>query len=200
MPSIMGPALDILSGNATLPILIGDITENDKDLYYQQHHGASLIFTIMEAGTTNNLIARGTGIQWNEQYQILGEPEWGARRVIELVEGAALPGQLSFQTMYFFAVNDKLPTWRSLGNQDYLQCVVQIASHERAELKGLVLDVFNQVKIVGQSGQWNANTKYLRNGSMLYLERMTGAEWVKQNSTFAAANADHGAYPAAIKG
>ena len=76
--------------------------------------------------------------------------------------------------------------------------MVQIASHERAELKGLVLDVFRQVKIQAQSGQWNANTKYMRNGTMLYLERLTGLEWLNDNPGLAAASADHGAYPAAV--
>lgn len=195
----MNPQIDLLTGAAVLPIKIADISAEVKDIYYQQHHGTSLIFTIKESGTTDNLVARGTGLTWNEQYQFVAEPEMGARRVIEIVDGAMLPGQLSFQTMYVFAINDRLPSWRTLGNTGYLECIVQIAKHERAELKGLVLDVFRQVRIQAQSGQWNANTKYMRNGTMLYLERLTGAEWVKDNATYAAADADHAAYPATIK-
>jgi len=177
-----------------LPMKIGNI--ENKDVYYQQHHGTTLRLTVMDGN--NNLVARGQGVTWNEQYQMVAEPEWAERRVIEIVEGAMLPGQLTFQSMYFFHLNDSLPTYRNLGKGDYLQCMVQIASHERAELKGLVLDVFRQVKIQAQSGQWNANTKYMRNGTMLYLERLTGLEWLNDNPGLAAASADHGAYPAAV--
>lgn len=182
------------------PIVVGEI--KNKDIYYQQFHGTNLVFTVYEqdpiSKTNRDLVARGQGINWNEQYQMIAEPEWGQRRVIEIVEGAMLAGQLAFQSMWFMHLNDNLPTYRKLGKGSYLTCIVQVATHERAELKGLVLDVFQGVKIQGQSGQWNSNSKYLRNGTMLYLERLTGLEWLEANPDLGNAADDHGAYPASI--
>lgn len=181
------------------PIVVGEI--KNSDIYYQQFHGTNLIFTVYATNadaSLRSLVARGQGINWSEQYQLIAEPEWGQRRVIEIVDGAMLAGQLAFQSMYFLHLNDNLPTYRILGKGTYLSCMVQVAKHERAELKGLVLDVFQGVKIQGQSGQWNANSKYLRNGNMIYMERLSGIEWLQANPDLANAAGDHGAYPAAI--
>lgn len=183
-----------------LPVKVGEI--KNRDIYYQQFHGTNLICTVYEQDpvtkVNRNLVARGTGLTWNEQYQIIGEPEWGQRRVIEIVEGAMLPGQLTIQAMNFLHLNDSLPTYRNLGKGSYLTCLVQVATHERAELKGLVIDAFLSVKLQGQSGQWNANSKYLRNANLIYLERLTGLEWLAANPDLANAADDHGAYPAGV--
>lgn len=180
------------------PVFTGEITDSEN--YYKQHSGVSLVFTIFDPGNDRDLVARGQGMQWNEQYQLYAEPEWGQRRVIEIVEGAMLAGQINFRTMMFFHLQDNMPTYRELGKSEYLECMVQIASHEKAALKGLVLDVFRGVKFQGQQGQWDANSKYLRNGTMWYMERLKPLEWLEENPDYGNATDEHGPYPAAIGG
>jgi len=128
---------------------------------------------------------------------MVADPEWGKQRVIEIVEGSLLAGQLTFQSMNFLHINDSLPSTPKDMNSSYLTCIVQIAANAgiKPEAKGLVIDVFQGVKIQAQSGNWSATSKYLRSGQMIFLERLTGYEWVMRNGDLQNKTSDHGAYP-----
>lgn len=176
-----------------LPMLVGEI--KNPEIYYSAHHGSSLIFTLFDG--TENLVARGMGMQWNENYQMTPVMEWGQRYCLEIVDGAMQPGQLTINGMNFLQLNDTLPTYRNLIQRRELTGIVQIAEHEKAEFRGLVIDVFQGVKIGGQSGNWNAQSLYLRNANMMYRKRLTGLEWLAINPDLGAQTASRAAYPAA---
>jgi len=177
-------------------IVVGEVT--NPEVYYEGHHGSSLIFSLFDE--EKSLIARGTGLQWSENYQLVPIMEWGKRHCLEIVKGAMPPGQLNFQSINFLHLNDTLPTVRNLVEKRELQAIVQIASHETPELRGLVIDVFVGVVIQGQQGNWNAQSLYLRNGNMLFRKRLNGLQWLELNPDLANQNEDHAAYPATIGG
>lgn len=162
-----------------LPIKIGEIT--DPESYYQSLHGSQLRVTVLD--NENNLVARGFGISWNENYQMTPVMEWGQRYSVEIVKGAMPPGQLQIQSMYFMKLNDTLPTYKNLVSKRELTVIVQIADHEDETLKGVVLDVFQGCVIQAQSGNWNAQNLYMRNANLLYRKRLKGIEWVKMNAS-----------------
>lgn len=186
----------IFDVNFKIPAKVGEIV--DPKVYYEQHHGSNLVFSVID--NDRNLVARGIGINWNQTRQMTANPEWGKPRVIEIVEGALLAGQLSFQSMFFMHLNDNLPTTADYTNNSYLTCIVQVASHVKPAAKGLILDVFEGVKIQGQSGNWNSNSNYLRNGTMIFLERKTGLQYANANGLMnAAADGSRAAYPANVE-
>jgi hypothetical protein len=184
-----------------VPIVVQEDNISDKAVYYEQHHRSNLIFTVLDQ--ERNLVARGVGMNWSQTQQMSADPEWGKQRVIEIVEGSMLAGQLSFQSMNFFHLNDSLPSTPKDMNSSYLTCIVQVANNEaiKPSARGLVIDVFQGVKIQGQSGSWNATSKYLRNGQMIFLERLTGLQWLQKNADLATAAEDgsRAAYPYEIK-
>lgn len=183
--------------NFKTPVKVGEIV--DPQVYYEQHHGSNLVFSVID--DSKNLVARGIGINWNQARQVQANPEWGQPRVIEIVEGALLAGQLTFQSMFFMHLNDSLPTTPDYTNNGYLTCIVQVAQHTKPSVRGLILDVFEGVKIQGQSGSWNSTSSYLRNGQMIFLERKTGLQFANEMSDLqnAAADGSRAAYPAKVE-
>lgn len=177
-----------------LPVVVGDIKSDE--VMFRQWQGSQLIYTLFDG--ENNIIARGTGMNWNENYQMNGDNEWGRRHVIEIVDGAMGLGQISIQTMYFFHLNNNLPTYRSLGRKGELTGIVQVRDHELPQYKGLVLDVFEGVKIAGLSGNWSANTKYLMQIQSVYRIRKNAIEWLDENPDLASQTDEHAPYPAAV--
>lgn len=176
------------------PIVVGEV--GNPEVYYSLHSGSSLVFTLYDQG--NNLVARGSGMQWNEQYQLTPFMEWGQRHCLEIVKGAMTPGQISIQTANFFKLNYTMPTFENLVERRELTALVQIAEHEDPKYKGLVIDVFQGISIQVQSANWNAQSLYLRNGTMLYRMRKNGLMWLRENPGLANVTEDHAAYPATI--
>lgn len=182
--------------NLGLPIRVGEV--QNPQVYYSLHHGSSLVFTLFDQ--EHNLVARGSGMQWNENYQVTPFMEWGQRHCLEVVKGAMPPGQISLQTANFLHLNDTMPTARNLVERRELTALVQIAEHEDPNYMGLVIDVFKGITIQVQSANWNAQSLYLRNANMLFRTRLTGMLWLAENPDLANATEDHAAYPAAIQG
>lgn len=161
-----------------IPVKIKEIT-NPKQ-YYSSYSGASLrmiIFKEDAVDPSKNLIARATGISWNENYQQTPVLELGKRFCMEIVSGAMPPGQLSIQSVQFMHLNDTLPTQKNLVEVAEWTAFTQISDEERPEISGLVIDVFQGIHIVGQAGNYNAQSLYLRNANMMYRKRLTGIEW-----------------------
>ncbi|OGU56952.1 MAG: hypothetical protein A2V66_10790 [Ignavibacteria bacterium RBG_13_36_8] len=179
-----------------LPITVGNI--KDPQIYYKAPHGSQLRFTIYEEG--KNLVARGIGCSWNENPQIQPIMEWNHRYCVEIVKGAMPPGQLQIQTMFFLHLNDSLPTLRSLTSLSELTAIVQIGEHEDPRLRGLVIEAFKGCVIGGQSGNWNAQSTYLRQAQSWFRIRMTGLEWLAENPGLANAADNRAGYPAEIEG
>jgi hypothetical protein len=177
-----------------VPILIKKVT--NTDIYYKLHHGSSLIFTLFDQN--KNLIARGTGMSWNENPQLAPYMEWGKKYCIEIVKGAMNPGQLTVQGANFLHLNDSMPTVANLIENRELTAFVQVGPDEAIATRGLVIDVFKGVFVGAQSGNWNSQTLYMRNAQMMFRKRMTGAEWLNDNPGLGAANSDHAAYPANV--
>ena len=166
-----------------VPILIKSV--KNPDWYYTNFAGSALTFTIYEETKDSfNVVARGMGVSWSENYQKTPIMEWGKRHCVEIVTGAMPVGQLSIQSMFFMQLNDALPTYKNLTSNRELNAFIQIGANEDPAIAGLVLDVFQGVHIVGQQGNWNAQSLYLRNANMMYRTRLTGLEWaLKKNST-----------------
>lgn len=162
-----------------LPIKIGK--EIDSESYYQSLHGSQLVVTVLDG--KKNLVARGMGMSWSENYQMQPILEWGKRYSVEIVKGSMPAGQIQIQSMYFMKLNDTLPTYKNLASRKELTAIVQIAEHEDEALKGVVLDVFEGCVIQAQSGNFNAQALYMRNVNLLYRKRLKGIEWVKKNAT-----------------
>lgn len=182
------------------PIKVGNIS--NSDVYYKALSGSQLECLVLDSSATpaTNLVARGTGFSFNENYQQTPVLEWAQRKSLEIVTGLMPPGQIQIATLFFMNLNDNMPTVRELVNLTELSVMVRIALHEDPKLQGLVLDVFQGVKIGGQSGNWNAQSLYLRNAQLIYRERLTGLQWLQANPGLANAQAgQNAAYPAAIK-
>ncbi len=162
----------------TLPVVISKV--KDPDTYYTALSGSQLVCTVLDSDL--NLVARGVGMSWNENYQKTPILEWGHRHVVEIVTGMQNIGQITVQSMFFMQLNDVMPTFKNLVSRRELQVIVQIAEHEDPKLAGLVVDVFQGVHIQGQSGNWSAQSLYLRNAQLLYRKRLTGLDWAKQQN------------------
>jgi hypothetical protein len=158
------------------------VTIKDTEFYHKALSGSQLVCSLYDA-KNNNLIARGSGLSWNETFQQTDLPEWGQRHSIETVTGRQPIGQLTIQTFFFMQLNDALPTTQGLKNWavDELIAQVQIAAHEDPRLAGLVIDVYEGVKIAAQSGNWNAQSQYMRNVSLIYRIRKSGADYYLKN-------------------
>lgn len=159
------------------PLKFTQISETDKESYYQSLHGSQLVALVMDG--ENNLVARGFGLSWSENYQMNPVMEWGERNATEIVSGAMPPGQINVQSMYFLRLNDSMPTYKNLVERKELKVLIQIQNHEDEAINGIVLDVFEGCKIQGQQGNFNSQSLYMRNASILYRKRFTGAEYVK---------------------
>jgi hypothetical protein len=175
-----------------LPVKIGEI--KDHKIYYRGWHGSTLLLSVFDG--SKNLIARGSGMAWNDDIQQTPYMEWAQRKCMEIITGAYNPGQITFQTLNFLHLDDSLPTARDLPYAEELTGIVQVASHEDAKIRGLVINVFEGVLFRAQSGNWNAQTLYARNGTLIYRERLTGLQWLEKNPDFATATTEHAAYPA----
>jgi hypothetical protein len=160
-----------------VPVKIGEV--GDPESYYKALPGSALLVKVFD--NEFNLIARGLGFSWAENYQNFPVMELGQRHCIEIVKGAMPPGQINYQGMYFMNLNDTMPTYKNLVSTRELSALVQIADHEDASLNGIVLDVFQGLVIQGQQGNFNAQTLYLRNCNMIYRTRLTGLEWKNLN-------------------
>ncbi len=170
-----------------LPVRLEEVT--DPDAYYSGYHGSQLVLTVLDGAY--NVVARGFGMQFNEQYQKQPVMEWGHKHCVEIVTGAMPPGQLTIQTLYFAHYNDVMPTHENLVSRRELQAIVQVASHEDDAIAGLVLDVFEGVHIAGQNGNWNAQNLYMRNGILMYRKRITGLKWAdKAGADYPASGGD----------
>lgn len=166
-----------------VPVVIKDISTDKRDQYYRSFHGAGLKFSLFEEGKDGwNLIARGLGVTWNEQYQQTPVMELNERRCLEIVTGAMPPGQLSIQTVYFMQLNDGLPTSANLASINDIYAMVQVGDNEPSNVKGLVLDVFKGIKIAGRQGNFNATSLYLTSANMMYRDRMTGLEYLSTSN------------------
>jgi len=163
----------------SVPIKIKGI--EDTESYYQALPGSALLIKVFDQD--KNMIARGMGVSWAENYQMTPVMEIGQRYCVEIVKGAMPPGQINLQSMYFMQLNDTLPTYKNLVSRRELSALIQIAEHEDEALKGVVLDVFEGIVIQGQQGNFNAQSLYLRNANMLYRKRTTGIEWKKKNAS-----------------
>lgn len=161
-----------------VPIKFAQISAQDKETYYQSLHGSQLVALVIDEN--NNLIARGFGLSWSENYQMAPVMEWGQRNATEIVKGAMPPGQINIQGMYFMQLNDVMPTYKNLVERKELTTLIQIQNHEDPALSGVVLDVFEGCTIQGQQGNFNSQNLYLRNCSILYRKRYTGIEWAKK--------------------
>lgn len=164
-------------GALDLPVKIGDI--QNRDIYYKGFSGSQLVFQLLDS--EKNVISRGMGMSWSENYQQTPVMEWGQRRSFEIITGAMPVGQISINSLYFLQLNDTLPTVRNLSARGDFMAIVQIGSQEDPAIAGLILDVYKGVKIVGQQGNWNAQSLYLRNANMMYCERLSGAEYALEN-------------------
>ncbi len=151
----------------------------NAELYYSSLPASAIQVRIMDNDL--NVVARGMGLNWNENFQNTPVMEWGHRFATEIVPGAMNPGQLTIQTMFFMHLNDALSTFRNLTRRPEMQAFVYVAKHEDPQIEGIVLDVFKGVRIVGQQGNFNAQSLYMRNVSMMYRQRLTGAEWYFSN-------------------
>jgi hypothetical protein len=125
--------------------------------------------------------------------------EWGQRYCLEVVKGAMPPGQINVQTANFLKLNDTMPTVDNLVEKRELNAIVQIAKHEDPAYKGLVIDVFEGVSISVQSANFNAQSLYLRNASMIFRRRKNGIMWIKENPSLLEVTEDHASYPATSK-
>lgn len=177
-----------------LPVVIKNI--KDPQVYYKSFHGSQLRLSIFDAG--NNLVVRGIGCSWNENPQITPILEWNHRFSVEIVKGAIPPGQMTIQTLYFFHLNDSLPTLRKLPNLSELSAIVQISDTEDPRIRGLVLEAFQGCVVGGQSGNWNSTSLYLKQAQVWFRKRLSGAEWLALNPGLANASETRAAYPAEI--
>lgn len=157
-------------------------TVSNPDAYYKALSGSQLVCSILDGA--NNIIARGTGMNWNETFQQSDLPEWGQRHSLEIVSGRQPIGQMTIQTFFYMHLNDSLPTTSGLKAWavNELSGIVQIAEHEDPILAGLIIDAFEGVKIAGQSGNWNAQSQYIKNVSLVYRVRLNGLEWVQAHA------------------
>ena len=160
------------------PIKFAEISEQDAASYYQSLHGSQLVALVLDG--ENNLVARGFGLSWGENYQMAPVMEWGQRNATEIVSGAMPPGQINIQSMYFMKLNDVMPTYKNLVERKELKVLIQIQHHEDPALNGIVLDVFEGCKIQGQQGNFNSQNLYMRNCSILYRKRYTGMEYARK--------------------
>jgi len=161
-------------------IIVGEVT--DREYYYKAMSGSQLVCSILDG--TNNIVARGSGMSWNETFQQTDLPEWGQRNSLEIVTGRQPIGQITIQTFFYMHLNDSLPTTAGIKAwaKNELSGIVQIADHEDPALAGLIVDAFEGVKIAGQSGNWNAQSQYIRNVSLVYRIRLNGLEWVEKHA------------------
>ncbi len=176
------------------PIKVGNI--KNPDVYFKALSGSQLECLVLDGAT--NLVARGTGFSFNQSPQQTPVPEWGQRKVLEIVTGMMMPGQAQIQSMFFMHLNDSLPTVADLPNTTDLTILVRIAQHENVNLMGIVLYALTGARIAGESQNWNAQSLALINAQVIFREKLTGLQWLSQNSDLANAAADHAAYPAEI--
>ncbi|HEX2868736.1 MAG TPA: hypothetical protein VHO03_16970 [Ignavibacteriales bacterium] len=163
-----------------------DIVNRD-DLYTRGHSGSSLVFELYKKGKdgkTENLIARGTGLSWGENYQNFPVQEWGKDSVSEVVIGAMQLGQLQFSSVLFFKLKDKMPTFKNIREFRELTAKVflaeDLADPDAVCLRGKVVDYFVGVYITGQSENWNSQSLALKNGNMVFRQRFSPEEYYKE--------------------
>ena len=162
------------------PIQHNQITPTDPALYRRAFSGADLIFQLFDGNA--NLIARGVGVSWSDNYQQTPVMEYGKRAPTEIVTGAANAGQLQVQTIYFCEINDNMGTHSNLKLDKEYTAVVAFSddSNDPALIDKLdVLDFFKGVKVIANSGNFSAGQNYMRNVSFMYRKCLTGAQYKK---------------------
>lgn len=164
-----------------------DAIINREDLYTRGFAGASLVFELYKTDPVtsklDSLIARGTGLSWSEQYQNFPVQEWGHNAVTEIVIGAMQPGQLQFNSVFYFKLNDKLPTFHNIREFREMTAIVYVAKDfadlNATEYRNRVVDYFVGVYLTGQQSNWNAQSMALRNGTMMFRERYSPEDYYK---------------------
>ncbi len=176
-------------GNLEEPILHTQISPTDEAVYNRAFSGADLVFLLLDGNA--NLVARGVGVSWSENYQQSPVQEYGHRYPTEIVTGAANAGQLQLQTVYFLKLNDYIGTHSNLILDKEFTAIVGLGDENDPDLlaKLDVTDVFRGVKVVANSGNFSAGQTYMRNISFMYRKRLSGIQNLNEAG---------GPYPASI--
>jgi hypothetical protein len=167
------------SSTLGLPVLIKTI--NNPNQYYKGRSGSALVFHLLDGN--NDVIARGQGVSHSQAPQQSPYMEFGKRKTSEIITGAMPVGQISVNTLFTMESNDRMPTVRNLPADKEFTAIIQIGPHEDPEVANAILNVFKGVKFAGEQGNMNANSIYVMNYNFMYIERLSGAEWAKENGS-----------------
>ena len=162
---------------------MGKLQEAQKSYIDTGFSGISMVFELYDPIGKKNMIARGTGISWSENYVTHDVAEWGENAITEIVQGVMGVGQLQIQSLLFFHLNDTMPTAQSLLNfreltaKEFIKPDYTTGAGDSASLAGKVVNYFEGIHFTGQSGSWNPQSLAMRNITLKYRRRYNSYEY-----------------------
>ncbi len=169
-------------GTLEPPIQHNQISVTDEAVYSRAYSGADLVFMLLDGA--QNLVARGVGVSWSDNNQIIPVMELGKRYATELVSGAMNPGQLQIQTVYFLKLDDNMGNHSNLIlDKEYTAIVARGDECDPNLIQKLdVLNFFKGVKIAANSANTASGQNYMRTVSFMYRKRITGIQYKAANA------------------
>ncbi|NUQ80853.1 MAG: hypothetical protein HUU10_04510 [Bacteroidetes bacterium] len=150
----------------------------DAKEYNQAKSGTAKKVLLIDASTFGAgapvvILGRMINFSWNEQYAVEPIPELNREQINEVVKGAMGLGQASFQTWETFGSNNDLPSAKNRP-----EMIAFVVEGDNEKFAGAVTHCFIGVHITNQGAQYSGQggTVY-RNGSVVYRERLTAAEY-----------------------
>lgn len=142
---------------------------NSLNLIFQKNHLLPIDID------PQNIIARGANFDWQENYNILPVVEYNEYFIQEQVIGLQELGKGSVSTWEILRINDNLPSVKTLAHESEMT-VLEVVGDQHPQ-RGLVLNVFYGVRIIGQSGGFSPTGLAGRNVSLTYRYRLPGKDY-----------------------
>ena len=148
-----------------------DLTKSTE--YLRAVSGSKVDVIFLEDGRENfEPIGRGSGFSFNDDFEQNPVEEYGLSFISEFVDGKHT-GTGSLDTFFIPAQNDKMPSVEDFINRTYT--VVEIIA-EGYPQAGVILNVFQGLKVSGIGTSMSARGLKLQSVSFVYSKRLTGAQ------------------------
>ena len=141
--------------------------------FLNRAHGGPGLQLIIYDSTGKKIIGRGSNFNWSDNFEIYPVEEWNATGINEFCPGK-MRGSGSIGSVFISGVQDNLPRRNNFvtAGPYHMQMIVG----EGRPNAGTVLNEFKEVWMTVVGGQFGAAGLAAQNVSVLYGERVPGAD------------------------
>jgi len=141
--------------------------------FLQRPHGGPGIQAIVYDANGDKILGRGSGFNWQDNFEYYPVPEWGVTGINEYVAGK-MTGSGNMNTFCIASINDALPRRNNFVNAG--PYMIQEVVADGFQNAGTIINQFNNVYITAHGQNMNETGLITKNITLLYSERLPGED------------------------